>query len=202
MSRGRPRQFDPETALEQALAVFMRDGFERASVQELADCMEICKPSLYAAYGNKEALFIEALRLYARRGAEARRALLEREPDSRHAVEALLRHTVAHVTSGAAAGCLLIGEAASPNSGYSAEVREALMSAMAEGASDLRVRLSRAQDEGQLPYGSDVEALTHYFGALMAGFAVQARNGATAQELDAVVTSVMQMWAPALSSRL
>lgn len=201
MSRGRPRQFDPETALEQALAVFMRDGFERASVQELADCMEICKPSLYAAYGNKEALFIEALRLYARRGAEARRELLEREPDGRHAVEALLRHTVAHVTSGAAAGCLLIGEAASPNSGYSAEVREALMSAMAEGASDLRVRLQRAQDEGQLPTGSDVEALTHYFGALMAGFAVQARNGATAQELDAVVTSTMQMWAPALSGR-
>lgn len=75
------------------------------------------------------------------------------------------------------------------------------MSAMAEGASDLRVRLQRAQDEGQLPIGSDAEALTHYFGALMAGFAVQARNGATAQELDAVVTSVMQMWAPALSGR-
>jgi TetR/AcrR family transcriptional regulator, copper-responsive repressor len=194
MSRGRPRQFDPTVALEQALAVFVRDGFERASVQQLADGMAICKPSLYAAYGNKEALFIEALRLYARRGAEMRRQLLEHEPDGRRAVEALLRHTVEHVTSGEAAGCLLIGEAASTQAGYSPEVREALVRALAQGNEDIHARLGRAQREGQLAADADLDALTNYFGALMAGFAVQARNGASAAELDAVVGSAMHVW--------
>lgn len=191
MSRGRPRQFDPTVALEQALVVFVRDGFERASVQELADCMAICKPSLYAAYGNKEALFIEALRLYARRGAEMRQRVLNDEPDARRAVEALLRHTVARVTSGDAAGCLLIGEAASTQAGYSPEVREALSSALAEGNVDLRARLVRARVEGQLHPDADPDVLTDYFAAIMAGFAVQARNGATAAQLEAIIAPAL-----------
>lgn len=194
MSRGRPRQFDPHVALEQALAVFMRDGFERASVQELAECMDICKPSLYAAYGNKEALFIEALRLYARRGAEQRQRVLESEPDGRRAVEALLRQSVAHVTSGDAAGCLLVAEAASVQPDQSPAIREALTEAFAHSGTELRARLARARAEGHLHRDCDLDVLTDYFGAIMAGFAVQARNGATAAQLGAVVDAAMAVW--------
>ncbi|MFN9088146.1 MAG: TetR/AcrR family transcriptional regulator [Gemmatimonadaceae bacterium] len=198
MSRGRPRQFDPNVALEQALAVFVRDGFERASVQELAECMDICKPSLYAAYGNKEALFIEALRLYARRGAEQRQRVLESEPDGRRAVEALLRQSVAHVTAGDAVGCLLVAEAASAQPDQSPAIREALTQAFAHSGTELRARLARAQADGHLhrDRDRDLDVLTDYFGAIMAGFAVQARNGATAAQLDAVVDAAMAVWVP------
>ncbi|HYW32458.1 MAG TPA: TetR/AcrR family transcriptional regulator, partial [Gemmatimonas sp.] len=90
MTRGRPREFDTNSALDQALLVFVRDGFAHASVQDLADSMGICKPSLYAAYGNKEALFIEALRRYASAGNTRRATLLDSEPNGERAATLLL----------------------------------------------------------------------------------------------------------------
>lgn len=197
MTRGRPRQFDTDAALDQALALFARDGFAKASVQELADCMGICKPSLYSAYGNKETLFIEALRRYAAHGAAQRERLLNDEPDGRLAVESLLRLTAHEVTAGETAGCLLVSEAAATPSAYSPVVRAAVAEALGQGAHQLRERLARAQREGQLAPTVNVDMMTTYFSTVMAGMTVQARNGATASELCAAATVAMQVWIPA-----
>ena len=63
-SRGRPREFDPAQALAAALQVFWRRGYEGASISDLTEAMGITRPSLYACFGNKEALFRQALDLY------------------------------------------------------------------------------------------------------------------------------------------
>lgn len=194
MTRGRPREFDTAEALEQALRVFARDGFERASVQVLADAMGICKPSLYAAYGNKETLFIEALRRYTRAGGARRSALLDEEPDGEAAVTRLLEEAATAFTSCASArGCMLMAEAASQAS-RSEAVRSALASAMGDGTMALRKRLVRAVADGHLSSDVDVDAMTSYFDALLAGLSTMARNGSGADELRPVVQTAMRAW--------
>lgn len=194
MRRGRPREFDPSEALDQALAVFARDGFEQASVQALADGMGICKPSLYAAYGNKEALFIEVLRRYAERGNAERRRLLEEEPDGRAAMAAVLRSTAQAVACAERAGCLLVSEAAAAHAEYPPAVRHAVCELMESGTVLLRERLQRAAAEGQLDASADIDGLVRFYSAVMSGMTVQARSGSTPEQLLATAELAMRAW--------
>ena len=196
MTRGRPREFDPDAALDHALAVFERDGFEATSVQALADAMGICKPSLYAAYGNKESLFIAALQRYAAACDARRAAVLDAEPDGRRAVEAMLTDAVRTYTAcKSAGGCLIVAQTAggSPDT-QSDAMRDALSDALHDGRVLLRARLQRARCDGDLPAGIDVETLAAYFATVMAGLSVLARNGGTRDALTAVVTTAMGAW--------
>lgn len=194
MSRGRPREFDPSAALDQALAIFVRDGFAQASVQALADGMGICKPSLYAAYGNKEALFIEVLRRYAERGNEERRRLLDQEPDGRAALATLLRHTALGMACADRAGCLLVSEAAAAHRDYPPVVRAAVCEFLESGTLLLRERLQRAVDDGQLDPATDVEGLVRFYSAVISGMTVQARSGSTPEQLLATAELAMRAW--------
>ncbi len=196
MTRGRPREFDPDAALDHALAVFERDGFEATSVQALADAMGICKPSLYAAYGNKESLFIAALHRYAEACDARRAALLDAEADGRRAVEAMLTDAVRMYTDcSRAAGCLIVAQSAGGSSETQSDaMRAALAEAMDDGRVLLRARLHRARCDGDLPDDTDVETLAAYFATMMAGLSVLARNGGTRAALTAVVTTAMGAW--------
>jgi AcrR family transcriptional regulator len=196
MTRGRPREFDPETALDDALAVFARDGFEQASVRELADAMGICKPSLYAAYGNKEGLFVEAVRRYAQLSDARRSEILDGEPDGATALMLLMHDAVARYTEcSTTAGCLVVAEAASAPAGCPDTVRGVLGEVLARDRALLERRLLRAQHDGHLAADADIAALTSYFQAVLAGLSVQARSGAPAAELCAVVRTAMGAWA-------
>ncbi|HRX87582.1 MAG TPA: helix-turn-helix domain-containing protein, partial [Phycisphaerae bacterium] len=108
MARGRPRTFDEHLALTRALEIFWRKGYAGASLEELTTAMGINRPSLYAAFGNKEALFRRALDHYERGPAGYFAAALA-EPAARAAIERLLRESVAVVTGGRTPrGCLLV----------------------------------------------------------------------------------------------
>lgn len=195
MSRGRPREFDTEAVLEQAVAVFAREGFEQASVQELADAMGICKPSLYAAFGNKEALFLEVLRRYADRVEARRAAVLHAEADGARAVHAMLQDAVAsftHCTE--AAGCLLVARAASAPPGAHDPAQELIGAVMERDRALLESRIAQAQRDGQLAADVDAGALTTYFCAVLAGLSVLARAGVQASALRASVDTAMQAW--------
>lgn len=195
MNRGRPREFDPEAALDQALPVFVQLGFEAASVQQLADAMGICKPSLYAAYGNKEALFIAVLQRYAARHEMHRAALLDAAPDGATAVHRMLLDAAETYTRCTTSlGCMLVGTASASAASLSPDVRDALAAAMSDGSAQLHSRLERAQRDGDLDAEEDVEALTAYFLTVMAGLSVQARSGATAAQLRRIVDASMRAW--------
>src|SRR3954452_13828883 len=95
--KGRPRQFDVDEALAAALRVFWTKGYEGASLTDLTEAMGIMKPSLYAAFGNKESLFRKALDLYEREKLEYAARALE-QPSARGVAEVLLRGAVNNVT--------------------------------------------------------------------------------------------------------
>ena len=197
MSRGRPREFDTDSALDQALAVFERDGFEGASVQALTEAMGICKPSLYAAYGNKESLFIAALRRYTDAQELHRATLLDGEPSGRRAVERLLDDVVSsHARCPqSAVACLIIRESISGAAAtHSTEIRDALASAVASSHSMLLARLDRARAEGELAPDCDTAALADYFSTVMSGLSILAKNGASADAMQRVVQTAMRAW--------
>lgn len=196
MVRGRPRAFDADVALDRVLPVFWRDGFEGASVQALSDAAGVSKPSLYAAYGNKEALFLAALARYGERYGQQRGAALDAEPDGREAVRQFLYAIVDAYTDPAhPAGCLVVtGTTTCDSPAVPDSVRSALCAALRAGADRLACRLARAQREGQLSASASVPALATYFNTLVAGLGVQAKGGASRDELRGVVDAAMATW--------
>lgn len=190
---GRPRAFDADQALNRALQVFWRKGYEGTSLSNLTEAMGINRPSLYAAFGDKAALFRKALDRYAE-GPAAYVGEALKAPTARGVVERLLRGAVDLLTDPRnPRGCLLVqgalacGEAASP-------VRKELMSRRAAGEAGLRQRLERARSTGDLPAESDPAHLARYVVTVVQGMAVQAAGGASRAELRGVVQTALRAW--------
>jgi AcrR family transcriptional regulator len=183
-------------ALDRVLPVFWRDGFEGASVQELAAAVGVSKPSLYAAYGNKEALFLAALERYLSAFAAGLVEQLESEPDGRAAMRQYLRDTVALYTDRSHPfGCLIVTAATTSDSAAVPEaVRSALCASMRKAATVIEERLRRAQRDGHLRESADVSAMAHYFHTVTSGLSVQAKAGTSRETMLLVVDEAMKSW--------
>lgn len=192
--RGRPRRFDRDTALAKAMEVFWTRGYEEASLAELTAAMGLNPPSLYAAFGSKEALFREALDLYARTEGGGIWDHLETAPSARLALELLLRATAARFTRGTAPrGCMIV-LAAPQMQGSSQAVCDELKARRLENATMVERRLRRAVRAGELPEATDCAALAGYFVCLQHGMSIQARDGASQAMLMAVADAAMAGW--------
>ena len=192
-TRGRPREFCVDHALGQALRVFWSKGYEGASLTDLTEAMGITRPSLYAAFGNKESLFRKALDLYERdKLCYVGKSLAE--PTARKVAESMLRGAVDNITGrGEPHGCL--GVIASMSCGAEAEsIREEVLKRGKVARQALVERLERAKSEGDLPAHVDADALTNYMYAIVQGMSVQAGSGATKEELDRTADTVLKMW--------
>ncbi len=198
MAIGRPREFDLDQALENALMVFWEKGYEGASMADLTKAMGITKPSLYAAFGNKEELFRKAFDSYVNGAAGYAKLALE-HPTARAVVEHLLYGEVDAVTDPECpAGCLSINGALT--GGVEAEsIRRELLARRAAWEDDLRLRLKRAKAEGDLPATADVTVLARYVATMMQGIAVQAVGGTTRNDLKKIVEMVLMTWPPVAS---
>lgn len=199
MAMGRPREFDVDKALDLALQVFWRKGYEGASMADLTETMGITKPSLYAAFGNKEELFRKALDRYVNGPGGYVQAALEK-PTARAVVEHLLYESADAVTDpNHPPGCLAVQGALS--CGDAAEsIKQELMSRRAKGEQDLRQRFERAIAEGDLPPGSDAADLAAYVSAILQGMAVQAAGGTTREQLRKIAEMALRTWPPSLAS--
>jgi len=181
MAMGRPREFDVDKALDLALQVFWRKGYEGASMADLTETMGITKPSLYSAFGNKEELFRKALDRYVDGpGGYVQVALAK--PTARAVLEHLLYGAADAVTDpDHPPGCLAVQGALS--CGDAAEsIKQELMSRRANGEEDLRKRFDRAIAEGDLPAASDAADLARYISAILQGMAVQAAGGTSREQ--------------------
>jgi AcrR family transcriptional regulator len=193
MALGRPRAFDTKKALDRALKVFWKKGYEGTSLADLTKAMRINRPSLYAAFGNKESLFRQVLDRYVEGPAAfVREALLA--PTSREVVQRLLFGTADLLSDSAnPRGCLMVqgalacGEAAGP-------IRQELASRRIAVEVAFRRRFERARAEGDLPADSDPEILARYVATLIQGMSVQAAGGASGAELRRVVEHALQSW--------
>ncbi len=192
--RGRPRAFDRSAALRRAMEVFWQCGYEGASLGDLTAAMGINRPSLYAAFGCKEALFREAVALYdAEEGAEADRALRECRT-AREAIEAVLRDKArTYADPAKPAGCMIV-LTATVGGEESDRVRRHLADIRRAGTATLRARLDRAVEEGELPAGTSTQALADFYTTVLNGLSIQARDGASCEALQAIVDCAMAAW--------
>jgi len=190
---GRPREFDTDEALDRALEVFWRRGYEGATIPELTEAMGINRPSLYAAFGNKEELFRKVLDRY-RAGpiAWVREALAA--PTARGVAEGLLRGAARMAgDAGRPRGCLVVSGALACGEGAES-IRQVLVEGREATAAAIRERFRRAVREGDLPAGTDCAALARYVVTVMNGMSVQAASGATGSDLDKVAELAMRAW--------
>ena len=191
--RGRPRGFDADKALDCAVELFWRKGYEGTSLSDLTKAMGINRPSLYAAFGDKEALFRKAIDRYASRQASYITESLE-APTGREAVERLLYRTAQQMCGGKhPAGCLLVQGALA--SGDEAEsVRRELARKRDQARAAVYQRLRRAKKEGDLSPNADPAALARYFLTVINGMAVQGAGGASPNDLRRVAEIALRSW--------
>jgi AcrR family transcriptional regulator len=192
--KGRPREFDTEMALEKALHVFWQRGYEGASLTDLTEAMGISRPSLYAAFGNKEELFRRALDRYAAKGPGAIHEAALTEATARKVVEHLLRSLAFSLTDPCnPAGCLSV-QGALTCSQAADTIKQELCRRRSKGEENLRRRFERAKAEGDLTPDADAGALARYVITVTQGMSVQAAGGASRADLLAVADMAMKAW--------
>jgi AcrR family transcriptional regulator len=193
MPSGRVRQFDADEALDRALDVFWARGYEGATLPELTKAMGISRPSLYAAFGNKEQLFHKALDRY-QTGPQSFVSEALKKPTARAVADAIFSGfgRMQRDRSGSR-GCMIVsgalacGAEAEPVLRELARLRQATVAA-------LRERFDRAVREGDLPALTDCASLARYVATVLNGLAVQAASGATETELRKVAAMAMRAW--------
>ena len=189
--KGRPRAFDPDVALGAALRLFRQKGYEGTTLTDLTDAMGINRPSLYAALGKKEEHLRKAFERYAE-GAGALDCAARACPCPREAVATLL-YGAADALAENDHGCLTVvgalagGEESDP-------VRQTLCAVRNASLDAWRDRLAAAQHEGALPPGADPAALSRYIMTVLNGMTVQARSGATREDLRSIAEIALRAW--------
>ncbi|EXU76054.1 TetR/AcrR family transcriptional regulator [Erwinia mallotivora] len=194
-SRGRPKTFDREMALDKALELFWLHGYEATSLSDLVAATGAKAPTLYAEFTNKEGLFRAALDRYIEKFAAQRKsALVCPESCVAQGVENYFRSTAACFTAGdKPAGCFFICTS-SALSAQSGEVAHMLQTRHISQQNDLNTFLLARQQAGEIHADTNVGRLSTYLACLLQGMSVRAREGASRQELDSIIDMLMLQW--------
>jgi AcrR family transcriptional regulator len=193
VQRGRPRAFDEDHALDAAMRVFANKGYEAASLSDLTAAMGINRFSMYATFGNKEALFVRAMERYTQLSNAGLSACLA-SGTAREGIEKILRDGVVMVTQPDSPGVCFITQAPLNGLHASHEARLLVARKRADLEMALRRRFDRAEKDGELPRGASPENLARYYSVMIQGLALQAQHGGTKEQLDAVVDVAMDKW--------
>jgi AcrR family transcriptional regulator len=193
MPKGRPREFDIDLALDTALQLFWQHGYEGVSIAMLAEAMKIKIPSLYAAFGNKESLFLKAVERYADHAGHIYHESFKRKT-AREVVEAILLGEVELVTqTDKPNGCMMVQGAlvASPESENICRIMAEMRATAEKWMAD---RFRQAQKEGDLAQSVDADALACYIMTVNSGLAIQARSGVSKKQLLRAVELALRCW--------
>lgn len=190
---GRPRSFDPDKAVEQAMRQFWEHGYEGTSLSDLTKSMGIARTSLYAAFGSKEELFRLAMRRYSQGPASYAFEAIEK-PTARGVAEAFLWGAAEATTrSDCPSGCLGV-QASLATSDEARSVRNLLTAWREDAVRRLSERFRQAIDEGDLPSEAQPETLARFVMTLANGIAVQASGGSRRIDLQRVADGAMRAW--------
>jgi AcrR family transcriptional regulator len=196
VERGRPRIFSEQQALDAALAVFWRNGYQGASLAELTAAMGISKPSLYAAFGNKEQLYLLALERYRQQHLIKHAQALAAEPDLRKAMRAFLRSVATMLTApDLPGGCMVVNSAVACNT---PALPRRIVTAIGKTVdqSSLSLVKQKLQEEllnRNIPKSTSIEQLADYFATLMCGMAVMAKVGVPEDRLFDIIEQALRV---------
>ena len=191
---GRPREFDRDAALAAAMLLFWRKGFAATSMNDLCDAMGIRSPSLYAAFGSKEALYLEAIDHYVRTIGPTVWDKLAAGASARAAVEKLLLAATETLPEFGEipGGCMAVLGAVGDE--WPAAIADVVKQVRLDMLEMLQSRLQTAVADGELPAATHVDRLSRFYLSVFQGMALQARDGATSAELKGVAASAMLAW--------
>lgn len=193
MKAGRPKEFDIEKALDSALTVFWRKGYEGTSLQDLTIAMGINRPSLYATYGNKEELFRKALDRYF----DTRKSVIDNalnQPTTYKVIEELLYEFAdSHTNPDNPPGCLVV-QSALVCGEESDCIKKELISRRLSMETALCNRFERAKKEGDFPENIEPTDFARYIATISQGMSIQAANGASSDQLRKVVEIVLKQF--------
>lgn len=193
MARGRPREFDPETVLETALNAFWARGYQATSMNDLSAATGVAKPSLYAAFGDKDSLYSKALDQYLDRYGALAFEALNQAPDVRDALQAYLMRVARTVCDqDSPKGCLLINSTVESGN-LCPSVGAKLQARRAENLQAIRRRLEKGRADGQLPADTNIDAMAKFFIGQTAALAVAARADADLDELACMVDMAIRV---------
>ena len=194
-SRGRPREFDRQAALAKATRLFWQKGFEATSISDLTEAMGIGSPSLYAAFGSKEALYAEALRDYAESNGSLVWGRFSAAETAREAVSSFLMDSAATLT-----GCVvdiplgcMVALSAVGSEGH-LELGEMVRLERRSTFTRLQARFERAVANGELSAAVDIQALARFVQTIQFGMSILARDGAQRSELESVAQVALAGW--------
>jgi len=190
---GRPRAFSEEQALDAAMHVFASKGYESASLTDLTAAMGINRVSMYATFGNKEALFVKAMTRYTDVGAR-RFAQCLAISSARQAIEQLLYDSVTMFTDAEGLGVCFVTQGPLTNVEASEETKQFVAQKRVEIELALRHRLDQAVEEGELAIDVSTIDLARFYAVMIQGIALQAQHGGTQEELLRVVDVAMEKW--------
>lgn len=194
---GRPRTFDRDTAITQAMHLFWEHGYDSTTLSQLKSHIGggISAPSFYAAFGSKEALFKEVMARYLTTHGRVTESLFDTQLPPREAIELTLRRSARmQCESDHPKGCLVALGTLSSCSAESAVISAPLANARAENRAGMAACIERAMASGELPADTQPQVLAAVFDGFLLGLTAQARDGVEYQVLDAAVTQVMGVW--------
>lgn len=194
---GRPRNFDRDVAVTEALHLFWEQGYESTTLSQLKAAMGggICAPSLYSAFGSKEALFQEAVESYLHSYSPLTACLWDQALAPRQALELALRQSAGmQCESGHPKGCMVALGVMSASSPGSADVTRPLTESRARTREGIIACIERGKQSGLLPADTHVPSLAGVFDSFLMGLSTLARDGYTHGTLDASITHVMTVW--------
>lgn len=193
MVAGRKRSFDKEHALDSAMAVFWSKGYSATSMTDLTEAMDINKPSLYAAFGNKEALFVSAMNKYLTAHGRPHLDALQGEASLESRLGAFL-HSVSSMLCDAElpGGCMIVTCTSEAGSDCMPKVAEELvLDINAASLEFLTAFFEQEKTGGNLALSSSAAELAHYLLAIEFGLATMAKNRMARDQLDQVINRVV-----------
>lgn len=192
--RGRPKSFNEQVALEQAMLLFWQHGYEGTSISDLTQALGITAPSLYATFGDKAALFDRCIVHYVQQEALPAEQILQNAKTAKQAVELYLYESIRHlVQKDKPKGCMLV--VATMNcSQQNTFLQEHLKQIRLQSRNKLLERLNLGFEQGEIANLDKVMQLCDFYTTLLYGMTIQAIDGASADHLHSIVKNAMNMW--------